>query len=151
MSDHRTNPQALLAATLPPILPVGYAVGATIGIQVLPAKNIILAPREHIRTTDASASGPQELFNVDTQAWGPVPQGAEAWPLGFPLPTEKCVVGIMAMSTAVDMMDKGIIVPGADVRSAPQRKQSVVGHCLLSSTPLDQWQRDHLQNLKPTE
>ena len=57
MSEHRTNPQALLAATMPALLPIGFVCqGMTIGMQLRPNPNILLLPRELMRTSVEGAN-----------------------------------------------------------------------------------------------
>lgn len=173
MSESNVNPQALLAATMPPLLPVGFVCGgAHIGMQLRPAANILLLPPELIRTRSIAGDiGVIEVFikresiaEVEltgqpgelpgeqltgavsvTETWGPVPNGMELHELGKPLPPEKCNVIFMVMSAAVDTLAKGIIRPG-EPRAG--RQESVVSHQILAITPLDVFQRAHVVNLR---
>ena len=142
MSDHHANPQALLAATMPPLLPVGYVAQPSFGIQVIPAPGVRLVAKEWLRVTD----GVQEV--IEGELWVPVPTGCLAHPLGDPLPADKCHVAVVIITAVVDTLDRGIVGPSGQ---APQRHQSIGTHGVLWSEPLDQWQRGHMQALKPSE
>ena len=160
MSDHHSNPQALFAATMPPLLPVGFVChGFSLNMLLRPHPNILLLPEELIR---ANAAGGTEVFIARTpprpdgaelnwqpapaaKDWGPVPAGMELHHLGTPLPPEKCAVVILLSSSVVDALDKGIV--GLDGKPR-QTMTSVVGHKVLAVVPLDQFQREHVENLR---
>lgn len=142
MSEHTLNPQALHKRTMPPLLPVDYVARPSFGVQVIPAPGVRLMERERIRVTD----GVQEV--LEGEQWVPVPTGCLAHPLGEPLPTNMCHAAVVLLTTVVDTLDRGIIGPGGQ---PPQRHLSVGVHNVLWSGPLDQWQRDHMQTLKPSE
>ncbi|MGO9288392.1 MAG: hypothetical protein ACLQIJ_06525 [Polyangia bacterium] len=160
MSDHRANPQALLAATMPALLPVGFVChGFGLNMQLQPTPDVLLLPEELIRTNDAGEAEvfiarqapPSEGANLTTQpstiteGWGPVPSGMLLHRLGTPLPPEKCAVVVLATSTVSDSLDKGIV--GLDGKPR-QTMTSVVGHKVLAIVPLDQFQREHVENLR---
>ena len=151
MSEHRTNPQALLAATMPALLPIGFVCqGMTIGMQLRPNPNILLLPRELMRTSVEGANmGELEVFiagpNGEPEDWRLAPEGMEVHQLGTPLPPEKCSVVVMAMSSVVDTLDKGIVTLAGRPRQA---MQSTIGHKVLAVVPLDVFQKEHLANLR---
>ena len=146
MSEHHKNPQALLAATLPALLPPGYVANCQLGMRVMHVPSIQLALKEHIRTTEA---GTTEVMNPDTGEWKPLRPGVTAHPLGEPLSPEKCVVAFVPMSAVVDTLDKGIVGPAGQ---PAQRAHSVIGHGVLMALPLVEWQKQHLGNLRgPTD
>ena len=167
MSESNVNPQALLATTMPSLLPAGFVCGgAHIGMQLRPAANILLLPPELIRTRSIAGDiGVVEVFikgepgeaenhppgaiagewDPTAEKWRTVPAGMELHELGTPLPPEKCNVIFRVMSAAVDTLAKGIIRPG---EQRAGRQESVVGHQILAITPLDVFQRAHVENLR---
>jgi hypothetical protein len=151
MSDSKHNPQALLAATMPSLLPPGFVCqGITLEKQIRPNPNVLLLPRELIRTKAVVDSfDVVEVFitgpNGEPADWRPVPEGMEVHHLGVPLPDEKCSVILMVMSSVVDTLDKGIISLDGRPR---QTMQSVIGHKVLAVIPLDMFKKEHLANLR---
>jgi hypothetical protein len=151
MSESKHNPQALLAATMPALLPPGFVCqGMTLGMQMRPNPNILLLPRELMRTSvEGPNMGELEVFiagpNGEPDGWRRAPEGMEAHLLGTPLPTEKCSVVIMAMSSVVDTLDKGIVTLDGKPR---QTMQSTIGHKVIAVVPLDVFQKEHMANLR---
>ena len=165
MGEHNTNPEALLAATMPSLLPVGFVCGgAHISMQLRPAANIMLLPVELVRKNDEGRRFeafferpidgvvlPPEGAEVGwvppttEKGWWPVPPGKEVHELGKPLPPEKCNVIFMVMSAAVDTLARGIIRPG---EPHPGHQESIVAHGIVAITPLDVFQRAHMENLR---
>lgn len=169
MSDHHANPQALLAATMPALLPVSFVChGFGLNMQLRPTPDVLLLPEELIRVkatgicTPVSDVSEPEVFiprlpprpegaELDwkpgpaVESWGPVPPGMLLHQLGAPLPPEKCAVVILISSTVSDSLDKGIV--GLDGKPR-QTMTSVVGHKVLAVVPLDQFQREHVENLR---
>jgi len=131
MSDHKTNPQSLLSATLPPLLPVGHRVGVNIQLQVVPQAQVMLVPGDRMRT---GAHG-IEVFSGD--AWQPVPEEAEVFELGKPLPPEKCDLVAVLGSMVEDTLGPKLIV------GTGQKSTSIAGGPLavIARVPLAEWQR----------
>ena len=152
MSDHHSNPQALFAATMPPLLPVGFVChGFSLNMQLRPQPNILLLPEELIRVTETGVPGvgETEVFisrgSPAVEDWGAIPAGMELHQLGTPLPPEKCAVVILLSSAVVDTLGANIV--GLDGKPR-QNMTSVVGHKVLAIVPLDQFQREHVENLR---
>lgn len=146
MSESKHNPQALLAATMPPLLPVGFVChGFSLNMQLRPTPDVLLLPEELIRV---NAAGEPEVFisrQGSAEEWGPVPPGMLLHRLGTSLPPEKCAVVILLSSAVVDTLGAGIV--GLDGKPR-QGVTSVVGHKVLAVVPLDQFQREHVENLR---
>ena len=96
-----------------------------------------------------NAAGETEVFisrgSPAVEDWGPVPAGMTLHQLGTPLPAEKCAVVILLSSAVVDTLRANIV--GLDGKPR-QNMTSVVGHKVLAIVPLDQFQREHVENLR---
>lgn len=148
MGAHKTNPNSIMAATLPALLPPGHRAGVDIKLQVFPQANILLMPPERIR---AAAEGKTEILVGDPDApgqgsiWQEPPEGVEVWPLGQPLPPEKCDV-VAVLATAVEDMTgpRMLVVPG----QPPRGLASLAMFAELGRAPLVEWQARHLEALQ---
>jgi hypothetical protein len=132
---------------MPPLLPVGFVChGFSLNMQLRAQPNVLLLPEELIRV---NAAGETEVFiarqAATAEEWGPVPPGMLLHHLGTPLPPEKCAVVILLSSAVVDTLGAGIV--GLDGKPR-QGVTSVVGHKVLAVVPLDQFQREHVENLR---
>jgi hypothetical protein len=79
----------------------------------------------------------------------PLPEGKVAHELGTPLPPEQCDVVVLLGTAAQDTMDRGIVLPGANVFDAPADPPvSVIWHVELMRLPLVDWQAMHLAKLR---
>lgn len=141
MGSHKTNPNTIMAATLPALLPPGHRAGVDIKLQVVPQANILLMPPERIRETE----GNTEVLVGDPETWQTPPDGVEVWPIGQPLPREKCDVVAMMATMVEDMAGpRMLVVPG----QPPRGKVSLALFAELGRAPLVEWQARHLEALQ---
>jgi hypothetical protein len=137
MSEHASNPNALMATTLPALLPAGCAAQVMFQAQVVPMKEITA-----IRTPGGE--------------WQPVPMvivNGEQVPaivhtLGTPLAPELCDMAIMIGTGVVDTLSMSLVVPGGP---PPQPKTSGMPHAELLRMPLVEWREQHLRKLRGPE
>lgn len=147
MGAHKTNPVAIMAATLPALVPPGHRVGIDIQPRVVPKTNIVPVPPDNLRTT---AEGKTEVrttagVSIDHEEWQELPEGMEAWPLGKTLPPEKCDVALMVATVVEDMAGPRVLVtPGQQ----PRGKASMMVVTELARVPLVEWQAGHLGALR---
>lgn len=160
MSDHKTNPQAIRAATLPTLLPVGHIAGTQLSVQVAPKKNVAMFPPDRMRVGDGGQIEFREASTLQIQdgdgstlsVWSPLPQGVIAHEMGTPLPPEQCDVVVLLGTAAQDTFDKGIVLPGDDIFSAKvDPTVSTQWHVELMRMPLVEWQAKHLAKLRGGE
>ena len=142
MGAHKTNPNSIMAATLPALVPPGHRVGIDIQPRVVPKPNLVPVPADRIRTT---AEGKTEVLTGEPPEWQELPPGMEAWPLGQPLPREKCDVALMVATVVEDMAGPRVLVtPGQQ----PRGKASMMVVTELARVPLVEWQAGHLGALR---
>jgi hypothetical protein len=142
MSESNINPRAQLNSTLPPLLPVGYRVGANIQLQVMPMVHVMLVPPHKMRTT---VEGVVEVLAGDPEEWLAPPEGAEVFELGKPLPPEKCDVVAILGTMVEDMMGPKLIGSGGQ---APRGRMSSGPMAVLARAPLVDWQASHVGTLR---
>lgn len=141
MGEHKDNPRALLADSIPPLLPVGCRVAVDIQLQVMPKVNVMLAPAAKMRTT---AEGHIEVLAPDG-SWKPAPAGVDVCELGKPLPPEKCDVVAILGATVEDVLGPKLLQPG---EQQPRGRVSTGPMGILMRVPLDKWQASHLNALR---
>ena len=168
MSEHKSNPAAILHSMLPELLPHGHAAIVNIVIDVVPAAGVLPWPAESMRTTGdgkveillrthhalvvdktAVAGVPTDLPMGEAkpvEEWGPPPAGVRlVHPLGQPLPPEFCDVVMMFGTAVQDGMSKGLVTAAGQ----PARyRTSNVMHGELMRMPLLEWQRGHAEQLR---
>ena len=160
MSEHKSNPAAILHSMLPELLPHGHAVGVQLPIEVVPAAGVLLYPAEHMRKVDeAFEVQPFQAATVDPLAtpmsgvtaekwgdWQPPPAGVRVvHPIGQPLPPELCDVVMMFGTSVQDGMSGGLVTAGGQ---AARYRTSHVMHGELMRMPLVEWQKQHLVQLR---
>jgi hypothetical protein len=100
MGEHRENLTALLAKTLPAFPSAGRDGQAQIGWRVAWKSNILVLAAADMREVD----GEKQYRRTDDGAWQRLPDGCEMYPLGDPLPPEKCDVVLAVVALWVDTM-----------------------------------------------
>jgi hypothetical protein len=154
MGEHKENTDALMAATIPPLLPIGHAVATQLQIQVIPSRGVVLLPAERIRTTDdgqveiyvsSTSPGAQGDAEAGTLSWQFPPAGVSVHEFGKQLPPERCDVAIFLGTVAQDTLDKGIVGPSGRA-AAPALSTAL--HTIIMRMPLVEWQVQHLGNLR---
>jgi hypothetical protein len=153
MSEHKVNPRAQLAATMPALLPPGVVAGVQLHLEVDVRQNVLLFPTERIR----GDAGALEIFakvqgvatdgtnEEEPEAWRAPPAGVIVHPIGTPLPPELCDVVLVLGTATQDTLDKPLLVPGGGV-AAP--RISSISHRVIMRMPLVEWQRQHMANLR---
>ncbi len=141
MSEHKSNPDAVLRAMLPPALPAGCRATGLLVTKVVPAAGVLPYPREHMRKIEA---GGFEMQKFPSEEWIPAPEGVRLHPIGDPLPPELCDIVVMVGTEVEDTLAGGIIAPG---RPAHPRR-SVFMHGELVRVPLVPWQEAHMGQLR---
>jgi hypothetical protein len=141
MSEHKTNPTALLASTYPPALPPGYQSMAALHIQVVEKENVRIVPPTCMRTVE----GKVEILRLTSEqgepTWVPAPDGAIIHEAGKPLPPELCDVVIALVTLVQDVAAKAIVGLAGEVT---RPRQSAVVHGQLMRMPLVEWRGRHL-------
>ena len=146
MVDHKHNTAALVAATLPELLPRGCGAQVLLQPQIVPKPEVLLVAAENIRRS--LADDKVEAIRVPGGEWSPVPLGAVVHQLGTPLPPELCDMAVMIGTGVVDTLSTSLVVPGGP---PPQPKTSGVIHAELLRVPLVHWREQHMRNLRGPE
>lgn len=142
MGAHKTNPNRIVRAMLPALLPPNYRSGVDISLQVVPKQNVMIWPADKTRAT---AEGKTEVLVGEPPEWQALPDGMEAHPLGEPLPPEKCDVAAMLGTVVQDTAGPRVLVANGQ---APQAKASLMVFCELGRAPLVEWRQRHLGALR---
>jgi hypothetical protein len=146
MPEHKSNPQAVLRAMLPELVPHGHMVAVGFFVEVDPCVGVLLCPAENMRTVE----GKIEIMGLDPERpvdeWAPAPAGVRlVHPIGQPLAPEFCDAVIMFGTGVQDGMSKGLVTSGGQ----PARyRTSNVMHGELMRMPLLEWQAGHLAQLR---
>lgn len=142
MGAHKTNPNSILADTLPALLPPGFRAGTQIVLRVVPQLHILRMPPERIRATEGKKV---EVLVGEPPAWTVPPDGCEVWPTDQSLPPERCDVVAMLASIVEDTMGLGVVIaPGQQ----PRGKASMALFTELGRASLLEWQARHTGALR---
>ena len=168
MSQHKTNPQAVLRAMLPELLPHGFANLIQLVLEVVPAAGVLPYPAQAIRTnTDGKVEILQRIEHavvedvsieaglriakvtdkVETlEVWEAPPQGVRhVHPIGQPFPPELCDVVLMFGTSVQDGLQGGLVTAGGQPARYPT---SHLMHGELMRMPLVEWQKAHMVQLR---
>jgi len=140
MGEHKTNPEAMFAASLPPLMPFNEAVAIDFQAVVMPKPNVLLLPAKDIGDEGRKIRLPGKDDFEDA------PEGSEVFELGAQLPLDKCDV-VIVLGTLVRGREAKISVAGRETPS----KLSRVGHVPFHRMSLDKWRAEHLTNLGESE
>ena len=154
MSEHKQNPNALMAATLPDLLPAGCASQVLLESRVVPMKHVLVLAEENIQRS--LIDGKVTAIRTPGGEWQPVPMvivNGEQVPavvhqLGTPLPPELCDMAIMIGTGVVDTLSMSLVVPGGP---PPQPRTSGMPHGELLRMPLVMWREQHMRKLRGPE
>ena len=154
MPEHKTNPTALLAATLPDLLPAGCASQVLLETRVVPMKHVAIVAPENIQRS--IVDGKVTAIRTPGGEWEPVPMvfvNGEQMPaivhqLGTPLPPELCDMAIMIGTGVVDTLSMSLVIPGGP---PPQPKTSGIVHGELLRMSLVAWREQHMRKLRGPE
>jgi hypothetical protein len=126
---------------LPSLVPAGFRAGTQIALQVVPARHVLVLPRERIRVTD----GKGEVLVGEPPEWRVPPEGTMIHEMEAPLPPELCDVVAMLASIVEDTMGLGVVIaPGQQ----PRGKASMALFAELGRASLLEWQARHLGALR---
>lgn len=145
MSQSKENPVALMSATVPNPLPVGYTLGIDVQLAVMPRRNVMVVPADKLRT---AADGSTEVLveEPDKPAeWRRPPAPIELWPLGKQLPPDKCDLVAMLNTVVEDTMAPKLVDL---VTRKPKGHFSGGPLGELARVPLDKWQAAHMGALR---
>jgi len=154
MSKHKSNPSALMTATLPGLLPAGCGSQVLLVARVVPMKHVAIVPAENIQRS--TVDNKVTAIRAPGGEWQPVPMviaNGEQIPaivhqLDTPLPPELCDMAVMIGTGVVDTLSMSLVVPGGP---PPQPKSSGIIHGELLRMPLVMWREQHMRKLRGPE
>jgi hypothetical protein len=154
MSESKHNPTALMAATLPDLLPAGCGSQVLLQTQVVPMKHVAIVAPENIQRS--IVDGKVTAIRTPGGEWEPVPMcavdgrpvPAVVHALGTPLPPELCDMVIMLGTGVVDTLAMSLVVPGGP---PPQPRTSGISHGELLRMSLVAWREQHMRKLRGPE
>jgi hypothetical protein len=154
MSEHKANPNALMSATLPNLLPAGCASQVLLEARVVPMKHVLIVAAENIQRSIVDEK--VTAIRIPGGEWQPVPMvvvNGQQMPaivhqLGTPLAPELCDMAVMIGTGVVDTLSMSLVVPGGP---PPQPKNSGIIHGELLRVPLVMWREQHMRKLRGPE
>lgn len=141
MSESQSNATAMLAASLPNLLPHGFHCDIDLQLQVIPKVNVMLVPPHRLRTT---AQGQYEVLVGEPEEWRQPPAGVDVCEMGKPLPPEKCDIAVVIGSVVEDMLGPKLVAPGQQ----PRGKVSSGAIAIVARKTLADWQHEHMAALR---